>query len=101
MQLRRTRAPARPGPWAVSSRSIPRGETDDPKPQRYSRLTHKEGGTVRERGDTSWSLLVDGRALLPLFSDSAGRSLVKEETSKRLCPHVHSGGRVPGVCGII
>jgi len=44
---------------------------------------------------------VDGRALLPLFSDSAGRSLVKEETSKRLCPHMHAGGRVPAVCGII
>jgi len=46
-------------------------------------------GTVRERSDAPWSFVVDGRALLPLFSDSAGHSLVKEETSKRLCPHVH------------
>jgi len=52
-------------------------------------LTHKEEGTGIQWGDAPRSLVVDGRARLPLFSDSAGPSLVKEETSKRLCPHVH------------
>ena len=39
---------------------------------------HKEEGTGREWGDAIWSFVVNGLALLPLFSDSAGHTLVKE-----------------------
>src|SRR2546426_12758851 len=84
-----------------SPSSIPRRQRSDPKPHRYGMLMHKEEGTGIRWGDAQWSFIVDGLALLPLFSDSAGRSSVKEETSKRLCPHVHSEGRVAAVCGII
>jgi hypothetical protein len=100
-RLRRTLSPARPGPWAVSSPSIPRGKTGDPKPLRYGRLPHEEEGAARQG---VYTLVVGCAWASPPPSLCGQRGPVPPSRRRRASDVTHTctrGGRVPGGCGIM